>query len=134
MADTLIESQLDRDAGIGAREHRREWFLLFDCVLFEDRKVLLTGGEMARREASIAIHQFLQRSTGAELALRQNRVRGGELHARGRSQRCQCAPDGRLQEPPSGRIPVQDTGIYDAMGAAELPWRDIWSVARRGLF
>src|SRR5260221_11309260 len=80
MTNTLIEYHFDGDTGIGARQQGREWLLLVYYILFEDREVLLVRSEAAGGKASIAIHQFMERSVGAELALGQNWMRRGKFH------------------------------------------------------
>src|SRR5258707_6656469 len=107
MTNTLIEYHFDGDTGIGARQQGREWLLLVYCILFEDREVLLVRSEAAGGKASIAIHQFLERSVGAELALGQNLMRRGKFHPRGGHQASQGAARGDLQESSPRRYPVR---------------------------
>src|SRR5580704_17726287 len=134
MADALIENHLNRNTGISAREHCREWFLLFHGVLLKNRKVLLVCGNTVCREASIAVHQFLERSIGAEFALCQNWMRGSDFHTRSRYQAGECASHSHLQESSSGRILVREAGFLAAVGRAGLPLSDPLGVARHCLF
>jgi hypothetical protein len=41
MSDALVEHELDRHPGIGARQHRSERLLLFGCLGLENRQVLV---------------------------------------------------------------------------------------------
>src|SRR5258708_34160791 len=100
MTNTLIEYHFDGDTGIGARQQGREWLLLVYCILFEDREGLLVRSEAAGGKPSIAIHQFLERSGGAELALGQNWMRRGKFHPRRGHQRSQGPPLGLLHKTP----------------------------------
>src|SRR5260221_7206775 len=106
MTNTLIEYHFDGDTGIGARQQGREWLLLVYCILFEDREVLLVRSEAAGGKASIAIHQFLERSGGAELALGQNWMRRGKFHPRVGHESNQGPPRRYLQKSSPRRIPV----------------------------
>src|SRR6267378_1812426 len=116
MTDTLIEYHFDGDTGIGTRQQGREWLLLLYCVLFEDREVLLGSSEAAGGEASIAIHEFLERSIGAELALGQNWMRRGKLHARSGHQASQGPAHGQTQKSSPGRILFGNAGLPKGVG------------------
>jgi hypothetical protein len=72
MTNCLIKNQLDRDARVGAGQQGREWFLLFDSFLFQNRKVLFVSRKTAGCESSIAVHQFLKRFVRCERALRKS--------------------------------------------------------------
>src|SRR3981081_669220 len=123
MTDTLIEYHFDGDTGIGTRQQGCEWLLLLYCVLFEDREVLLGSSEAAGGEASIAIHQFLERSIGAELALGQNWMRRRKLHTCSRNQAGQGPAHCYLQKSSSAGILFGNTGLQKAVGAAgRLRW------------
>ena len=65
VSNSLVEDQLYRNAGIRTRKYSREWLLLVDRVLFQNGNVVVVGGEMIRRGAQIARHQFLQCGVGS---------------------------------------------------------------------
>jgi len=81
MTNILFKNLPDMDDEIGAIQHHCDWFLLFQCVLVENRKVMLVHCKQARREASIPTRQFLEHTFGVDMALRLGWTRVGELFA-----------------------------------------------------
>jgi hypothetical protein len=58
VADSLIEHQFDRYAGIGAREHRSERLLLLSRLSLQHPKIVLMSCCSASNVAPITVHEF----------------------------------------------------------------------------
>ena len=61
VTDALVEHELDRDTGVGARQHRHEWLLLGHGLLFENGQIFLERGQVSAYEARVAAHQLIER-------------------------------------------------------------------------
>jgi hypothetical protein len=70
MPNTLIKHELDGYSRIRTGQYGGEWFLLFDCALLKDGKVVLVSSLSPRGKPLVAVDQFSQRCIRAERALR----------------------------------------------------------------
>src|SRR5262249_26646768 len=82
VADGLVKNDLDRNTGIRASENGRKRLLLLGGVPFQDRKILLMSGGLARNKAFISCQEFLQGGVGRQLRLGNRCARRAQIHAK----------------------------------------------------